>query len=836
MLVSLSWLRDLVKLNTSIEDAEIAERLTSAGLEVEAINDMRQSLHDVVVAKVSKVRAHPNADKLHLCDVQVGDETVPVVCGADNVVEGAYVALARPGAEIGGQKLAVVNLRGERSEGMLCSERELGIGDANDGILIIHDEVESGCPFTDILGEDQTIIEIDVTPNRPDALSHVGVARELAALTGGRLKVPTATLTERGGPVDDVASVRVEDAEACPRYSCRVIEGVKVAPSPAWVQRRLQRCGVRAINNVVDATNLILLERGQPLHAFDADRIVHERGRAGIVVRRAVAGETLQTLDGVERKLDSDDLVICDSDKAMALAGVMGGAGTEVNKATTTVLLESAYFSPSVVRRTARRHGLHTEASHRFERGCDPNRGVEDGLNRAAQLIAEFSGGTVRRGSIDVYPKKIQPKLVSLRPKRVASLLGLAPKFVDEAKLSALLGALGIEVANKDAEALHVRVPTWRPDLEREVDLIEEVVRLIGMDQIEESLPRGSGRKQRGVDRRLEQKVEADLRHVLRGAGFDEAVTLAFVSPKEDALFAPEKGQAVQIRNALGEDQSLLRRTLFIRLLASLRVNQRRGTDDVRLFEFGKVFLGPNPRGAEPRPQDADGPSGGDSYLIERQRLAALVTGRADPSGFDVEERNYDFFDFKGVVQDLIEALGYRADRLEDDALRFISVPALPGFHPRSSVVVRVGEIQVGILGELHPDVLQALALKGPVFGFEFDLQALESIARPVGRYSPLPRFPGMRRDLAMIIDDGISVDQILDSLRAKRDVHKGLLVNVDVFDVYRGDKVGPGKKSIALSCAYQSLERTLVEDEINSIHSALVDGLVKELRGELRQ
>lgn len=836
MLVSLSWLRDLVKLNAPIEDAEIAERLTSAGLEVEAINDMRQSLHDVVVAKVGSVRAHPKADKLHLCNVQVGDESVPIVCGADNVVEGAFVALARPGAEIGGQKLAVATLRGERSEGMLCSERELGVGDDNAGIMILPDDVESGRPLSDFLGEDQTILEIGVTPNRPDALSHIGVARELAALTGGRLKVPTATLAERGGPVDDVASVRVEDAESCPRYSCRVIEGVKVEPSPAWVQRRLQRCGVRAINNVVDATNLILLERGQPLHAFDADRIVHERGRAGVVVRRALKGEKLVTLDGVERKLDIDDLLICDSDKPIALAGVMGGAGSEVNNATTTVLLESAYFAPSVVRRTARRHGLHTEASHRFERGCDPNRGVEDGLNRAAQLIAEFSGGTIRRGSIDVYPKKIQSKLVSLRPARVASLLGLSPKFVDEAKISALLGALGIEVASKDAEALHLRVPTWRPDLEREVDLIEEVVRLIGMDEIGETLPRGSGRMQRGAHRRLEQKVESEFRHILRSSGFDEAVTLAFVSPKEDALFAPEKGQAVQIRNALGEEQSLLRRTLLIRLLASLGINQRRGTDDVRLFEFGKVFLGPNPRGAEPRPQDPDGPAGGDAFLVERQRVAALVTGRADPVGFDVETRSYDYFDFKAVVEDMIEALGYRDHQLEDAALRFVPAPSLPGFHPRCSVLLRVGEIQVGIMGELHPDVLQAMDLKGDVFAFELDLQALESIARPVGTYHPLPRFPGMKRDLAMIIDDEISVDQILDSLRAKQELHKGLLVNVDVFDVYRGDKVGPGKKSIALSCAYQSPERTLVEDEINAIHTNLVNDLVKGLRGELRQ
>ena len=836
MLVSLNWLRELVKLNQDISDKEIAERLTGAGLEVEAQHDLRDSLHDVVVAQISQVRPHPNADKLSLCDVQVGDETVPVVCGANNVVAGAHVALARPGAIIGGQRLKPAVLRGEPSEGMLCSERELGIGDGHEGILLLGKDAVPGTPLADNIGDDTAVIEISVTPNRPDALSHLGVARELVALAGGRLKIQAPTLAERGGPVDDVASVRIEDTEACPRYACRVIEGVKVEPSPLWVQRRLRRCGVRAINNVVDATNLVLLERGQPLHAFDADRIVHERGRAGIVVRRARKDETLHTLDSVERKLDEDDLVICDNDKPLALAGVMGGASSEVGNATTSVLLESAYFDPGIVRRAARRHGLHTEASHRFERGVDPNRGVEDSLNRAAQLIAEFSGGVVRRGVIDVYPKKILPKLVSLRPARVASLLGMPPKLVDEAKLSALLGALGVEVASRDAETLHVRVPTWRPDLEREVDLIEEVVRLIGMDQIDETLPRGSGRMPRTPDRRAHDFVDANVRHVFRANGFDEAVTLAFVSPKEDALFAPDKGEAIQIRNALGEEQSLLRRTLLIRLLASLGANQRRGVEDLRMFEFAKVFLGRNPNGDVARPQDPDGPSGGDAYLIERERVAGLATGRADPQGFDQDYRPYDFFDLKGVIEDVMQALGHKPGDLLKDDVRFVATDALPGFHPRCSVMVRVGETQVGIMGELHPDVIQAMDLRDSVFAFEFDVEALVSVTQPVGRYQSLPRFPGMRRDVAMLLDDSASVDQILDAVRENADLHKGLLVDVDVFDVYRGDKVRPGKKSVALSFSYQALDRTLVEDEINIVHGQLVTHLVAGLRGELRQ
>ncbi|MFH1807365.1 MAG: phenylalanine--tRNA ligase subunit beta [Pseudomonadota bacterium] len=837
MRVSVAWLKDLVK---GIEDesvATIAERLTMAGLEVDLVDDLEQALQDVVITRIVSVTPHPDADKLVVCQVEDGSGTVTVVCGAPNTAEGALVALARPGAVLGGRAVEVATLRGVPSHGMLCSERELGLGDDHAGILILDGDLVPGTPLVQALGIDPVVLELSVTPNRPDALSHVGVARELAALTGGRAKVPGAAPAERGGPVDDAASVSIADPDACPRYACRVVDEVHVGPSPAWLKWRLQRLGVRSINNVVDATNLVLLERGHPLHAFDADRLGHERGRAAIVVRRAAPDEKLRTLDGIERTLDPDDLLICDVERPVALAGIMGGADTEVSTKTTRVLIESAYFAPAVVRRTARRHGLHTEASHRFERGCDPNRGVEDSLNRVAQLIAELSAGTVRRGVVDVYPKKIQPRVVSLRPSRVAALLGVPAKNVSEAEIGTLLGALGLEVASREGEALHLRVPTWRPDLEREIDLVEEVVRLQGMDRVPATLPRGSGRIIRTRQAAQVERVEQLVRDVLLDAGYHEAVSLAFVSPAEDALFrAPGDGPPLKVRNALGEDQSLMRRSLRIRLLAALAVNQRRGVDDVRMFEVGKVFLGLNDKGHGPRPADPDGPSGGDAYAIEERRVAGVAVGKADPHAFDVPARPLDVFDLKGAIEELLAALGHDPADIHAHHVVFEPCDDVPGLHPRCCARVRVEGTVVGVLGEVHPDVVQALDLRGQPYAFELDADALGACARLLRPVQVLPRFPKVRRDVALVIDDGVTVDALLGVVRDGDTQHRGLLVDVDVFDVYRGPHVPPGKKSVALAFEYRAPDRTLVDDEVTVMHGALVETLVQRFQAEVRR
>lgn len=836
MRVSIAWLRELVDLPPEASASDIAERLTMAGLEVEAIDDLAASYANVVLARIAAVRPHPRADKLSVCDVDIGGEQLQVVCGAPNVKVGAIAVLARVGASVAGREIAAVELRGVASAGMLCSEKELGISDDASGILLLDEKLVPGTPFCQTLGMDSVVIDVAVTPNRPDALSHIGIARELAALRGTRIKAPAAVPPERGGPIDDAASVTISDPKGCPRYACRVVEGVEIGPSPAWLRERLQRCGVRSISNVVDITNLVLLERGHPLHAFDADRLGRDRGRAGIVVRRAEPGEKLTTLDGVERTLDPEDLLICDPDRPIALAGIMGGAASEVTARTTTVLIESAYFLPSVIRRTARRHGLHTEASHRFERGCDPNRTLEESLHRAAQLMAELCGGTVRRGTIDVYPKKIEPRVVPFRPGRAAALLGLNPKMVNEAAVGALFGPLGLEVASRDADAIHFRIPTWRPDLEREADLIEEAARLIGMDKIPETLPRGSGRMLRSVPPPIEQ-IEPRVRDALLAAGFDEALSLAFVSPREDALYrGAADPPALAVRNALGEEQSLLRRTLLVRLLAAVGGNQRRGSDDIRLFEIGTVFGGRNPAGAAPRLADPDGPTGGDSFAFERRHVAAVAVGNADPVAFDSAPRSYDFFDLKGCLESLLAALGRDPRPFEQTALQFRPADDVPGLHPRCAMRIHWRNEVIGVAGEVHPDVLAAFDLRGTPVACELDLDELARVACPVGQHQALPRFPKMRRDVALVLDDDVTVAALVDAVRGSDSARGGLLVDVDVFDIYRGTHVPPGKKSVALAFEYRAADRTLVDDEVNILHGAIVDRLVEQFRAEVRQ
>jgi len=826
MRVSVAWLRELVDLPEAPSADEIAERLTMAGLEVEAVEDLSAAMEKVTVARIEKVRPHPHADHLEVCEVDLGDETVTVVCGAPNTAEGVRVVLARPGALVSNRLVERVALRGVVSDGVLCSERELGLGDDHSGIMILDDTHEVGTPMVEVIGADAIVLEVAVTPNRPDALSHVGIARELAALAGGRLKVPTPTPAERGGPIDDAAHVTINDTAACPRYACRVIDDISIGPSPAWLRQRLQRCGMRSVNNIVDVTNLVLLERGHPLHAFDADRLGRDRGRAAIVVRRAVAGERLVTIDGEDRALDP-----------VALAGIMGGQASEVTDRTARVLLESAYFDPAIIRRGSRRHGLHTESSHRFERGCDPNRGLEDSLHRAAQLIAELGGGTIRRGVVDVYPKRIEPRVVSFRPDRAAALLGVPVKFVNEADVGKLLGTLGIEVSHREGEAIHFRIPTWRPDLEREVDLVEEVVRLLGMDRIEETLPRGSGRAGRAGATRTAEQIQRRVRDVLLGAGFDEAVSLAFMSPREDALFADEAAApAVSVRNALGEEQSLLRRTLLVRLLGAAALNQRRGSEDVRLFEVGTVFLGRSDRGHGPRPADDDGPAGGDAYVVEEQRVAGIAVGQSDPVGFDTESREYDFFDLKGVLEGLLAALGRDPRLLGEEAVVFEPSGDATGMHPRSAVRLLVDGEEIGFAGEVHPDVVEAFDVRGRPVAFELHAAALERAARLVGGYRSLPRFPKVRRDVALILGDEVTIASLVAAVRRSEPRSQGFLVDVGVFDVYRGSHVPPGKKSVALAFEYRAPDRTLVDDEVNTMHATIIDQLVQRFQAEVRK
>jgi phenylalanyl-tRNA synthetase beta chain len=857
MQVSGKWLAELVDLPKDTTAQQIAEKLTAAGLEVEAIADLGAALKGVVVAKVESCDPHPNADKLKLCKVNDGTGVKDVVCGAQNVVAGALVCFATAGTVLpGGKRIEVAAVRGVTSNGMLCSAAELGIDGGVDGLLLLNEGdpgVVLGGPAAVAVGKDDVVYTLGITPNRPDALSHLGVARELAAAFRTRLKASTPTCPERGGPSDQLATVTIEDSDGCPRYGCRVIEDVVVGPSPRHIQARLAAVGMRSVNNIVDVTNLVMMERGLPLHAFDFDTIAKVGPRAAVFVRNAREGETIVTLDGKERTLKDGDVVVAQAGpsgsvdgKAIAIAGVMGGKDSEVTATTTRVLLEGAYFNPARVRRTARRLDLHSEASKRFERGADPN-AVVAALDRAAALIAELSQnavptgpregsgrepkGRVARGLIDTYPKKIQPALVTLRPKRAAQLLGVPAKLVDEASASKMLLSLGLEVEGREAEAIRFRVPTFRPDLTREVDLIEELLRLLGMDQVPTTLPARAGETENVLFNQRRFRALSLARRALAAAGYDEAVNLAFAAPVDIAAFGAASDDVIRVKNPLGEERSLMRRSLLPGLVQNVATNHRRGVLDVRLYEAATVFWGKNADGVVPRLDEKAGPAGGDAFAIERARLAGIATGARAPGAFDAKESALDFFDIKGHVEELLESLGANHARFERPS-------TTPSFlHPRSAAVVRVvvdgKDLDVGVVGELHPDLVARYDLRSTPVVFDLDTDALAAATRGPVRTKPLPRFPAVRRDFALVVDEALPAA----TLRARFEQNaaaQGLLEGVTIFDVYQGKGVATGKKSVAVGVTLRADDRTLTEAEVNRVADALVAD-VKGLGAEVR-
>jgi len=863
MHVSGKWLNELVDLPKDLKPALIAERLTAQGLEVEAVSDLAASIAGVVVGRVVTCVPHEKADKLKVTTIDAGAATqsgpVVVVCGAPNVHVGALVCFATPGTVLPGNKtIAVAAVRGVTSHGMLCSATELGLpADGTDGLLLLSDSdpaVVVGAPVAPIIGRDDVVYTLGITPNRPDALSHLGVARELAAALRTRLKANTPSCPERGGPIDGLAMVTIEDPEGCPRYTCRVIEDVVVQPSPRWVQARLTALGVRSINNVVDVTNLVMLERGVPLHAFDYDKVAKSGSRSAIIVRSARAGESLVTLDGKERALAEGDVVIADAGqeggRAIALGGVMGGRDTEVASTTTRVLLEAANFNPGRVRKTARRLELHSESSHRFERGCDPN-AVLQSIDRAAALIAELSAppskdgaasketkARVARGTIDSYPKKIAPAIVTLRPRRAAALLGVPAKLVDEASASKLLLSLGLEVEGRDSESIRFRVPTYRPDLTREVDLIEELLRLIGMDQVPSTLPSRTGESDSQLfDARRHATINAARRALLAG-GYDEAVNLAFASARDLEAFPAwdrvggTSDEVVRLKNPLGEERGALRRSLLPALVQNVATNHRRGTLDVRLFESAVVFLGLNPTGKKPRPDEAGAPAGDDAFVRERPRLAGIASGVVSRGAFDARARALDVFDVKGHVEELCEQAGV--------AVSFVAAgadAAVPFLHPRSATwlmaTVEGANVRLGVLGELHPDLVARYDLAGPAVVFDIDADVLSRAARRGLRVSPLPRFPSVQRDFAFVVDAAMPAAALVLAMRACTGA-KALLEDVEIFDVYQGKGVPDGKKSLAVSVTLRATDRTLAEADVQQVAEALLHD-AKALGAEVR-
>ncbi|MEJ2201276.1 MAG: phenylalanine--tRNA ligase subunit beta [Desulfuromonadaceae bacterium] len=800
MIVTYNWLKEYVDFAFSPE--ELSHRLTMAGLEVDLMEELGAGLDSVVVARLLTVDPHPDADRLTLCQVDNGSESLQVVCGATNHKAGDLVALAQVGSVLPGDfQIKKSKIRGLASFGMLCSEKELGLVDEAEGILILPPELPLGMPVFEALGLKDVRYEIGLTPNRPDCLSLVGVAREVAAMAGTPLRLPAPRVPETGAEIGSQTAVAIEAPELCPRYAARLIRGVKIGPSPEWLVRRLESVGMRSISNVVDVTNFVLLELGHPLHAFDFNLL--REGR--IVVKAASEGEAFTTLDSQERALIGSDLTICDGGGPVALAGIMGGENSEIKPETTDVLLESAYFNPATIRRTSKRLGIHTESSHRFERGADVDM-VPLALDRAAELIQQLAGGEVARGRLDVYPQALERRVLSLSVRRVADVLGItleAPVIAD------LLSSIGFAVDSGAADAMRVEVPSWRPDVEREIDLIEEIARLNGYDNIPVTMP---------VSQLLchqespERHRVARLRDYLVGCGCSEIINYSFVAEAQwdrIGLAADDpRRQTVRILNPLSEDQAVMRTTLVPSLLDCLARNLAYRNSDLQLFELRPVF----------QPQvDEDLP-------LETLRLTVALCGRRAPEGWAQERSPVDFYDLKGMAEGILQL--FHLGSVSWDA-----AGSEPFLHPGKSCALRIGQEQIGTLGEVHPRALEAFEIEQPVYLLDLDLSLLFARVGAHPGFRPLSRYPDVYRDSAFLLDNDISAARVFEVVGGIKNRH---IEGVVLFDLYRGKGIPEGKKSLAIRVRYRSLEKTLTDEEIQSVHGKIIRALEKNLAAEV--
>ena len=808
MKVTLNWLKQYVDFNWSPE--ELTERLTMLGIEVEGVQKISGAFDGIVVAQVITRDKHPNADKLSLCRVNDGAGERQIVCGAQNFKAGDKVPLILPGASLppkAGEKepftIKVGKIRGVESHGMMCSPQELGLPDDVDGLLILREDAKVGQPFAEYLGRSggDVVFDLEVTPNRPDLNSVVGIAREIAALTGNSLRVPTVNLQQSTFKSQDLVAVRIEDPELCPRYTARVIKGVKVGPSPDWLRDTLEKVGIRSISNVVDVTNYVMLEIGQPLHAFDYHLIAKGAdGKPTIVVRRAAAGEKFKTLDNQERTLTNEMMLIADAQKGIALAGVMGGANTEINDRTVDVLIESAYFAPVNIRRTSKKLGLRSESSYRFERGADV--GICDWASqRAAQLILETAGGQLAEGVVDVQPKVADTKQITLHFSKSKDLLGIG---ISHAEQISFLTRMGLIITRQEPGECTFNIPSWRVDLKREVDLIEEVGRLYGIDRIPSTPPRGAlGANE--FDAVYDQIAEA--RRILTGLGLNEAQGQTLVAKAEVGSRQPEA--LVALANPLSSDMDVLRPSLLPGLIHSLRHNVSRKNYDVALFEIGRVFT------------NADG------QVKENRNVAVAITGQRALPFWSGEERDAKFgaHDLKGLAEDFLEYFGLRG-------IAFGTREGSTALFLESAAITLGGKLPLGELGQLQPALAKQFDLRDAAFLAEFNLDLLLAKRNPTKSFRSLPQFPSSRRDVAMLVPEPTTHEAVLQAVKSARAEN---LESVELFDVFRGKGVPEGRKSLAYAFTYRAADKTLTDADVNSAHAKILDSLKTRLQAELR-
>jgi phenylalanyl-tRNA synthetase beta chain len=800
MKVSLRWLKEYVDFSLPIE--ELSERLTMAGLEVGGVQVIGGSWNNIVVGKIIDVNPHPNADRLKLVTVDLGKQHSAVVCGAPNVAVGDKVAFARVGAQLTGGhsgemvQLKPAKIRGIVSEGMVCSERELGISDSHEGIMILPGEAAVGTPLSEYLGD--TILDLDITPNRPDCLSVIGVAREIAALTGSKAHIPEIHYDELEKAIDSYAAVEIVEPNLCPRYCASLLTSIKVTESPQWMQRRLSACGMRPINNIVDVTNYVMLEYGQPLHAFDYNEL---RGKQ-IIVRRAVHGEAIATLDGVQRTLNSNTLVIADKERAIAVAGIMGGGDTEVRQNTTTVLIESANFNQAVIHRGSLGLRLSSEASLRFEKGLSRDLPLI-ALKRATQLLTELAEGRVAKGIIDVYPGKQQKEPIFLPVTDVKRLLGVELKVGEICETLELLG-FGCRQVELNSQ-IQVEVPWWRTDVNCTADLVEEIARIIGYDKIPTTMLSSSLPRYEPVPMLF---LRRQLSNILVSCGFQEVLTYSLTSLEMLGMLLPELRlmgpNPMKVANPMSREQEYLRTSLRAGVLSVLARNERYQENGIRLFEIGKVFM----------PREKDLPQ-------EKEMLCAVLSGLRRRLFWRGEEEPVDFFVAKGVLETILSRLGVAArfEVSEDESL-------CPG---RTADVV-VENDKLGTVGELHPKIAKAFGLSGTAYLIEMDLDKLSSFTVTLKTFQAIPRYPSTHRDIALLVDEKVTYQQICFIIQGF-----SLVNSVVLFDFYIGEQVPTGKKSLAFRIVYQSSTHTLTDGEVDEVQQQILDKLQRELRAVLR-
>lgn len=800
MKVTLRWLKEYVDFSISTE--ELSERLTMAGLEVGEVEVIGGSWNNIVVGKIIDINPHPNADRLKLVTVDLGKQNSTVVCGAPNVAVGEKVAFARVGAQLidghSGKmvQLKAAKIRGVASEGMVCSEKELGISDSHEGIMVLPEEATVGTPLQEYLGD--TILGLDITPNRPDCLSVIGIAREVAALTRSKVRIPEIHYDELEKPINAFAAVQIEEPDLCPRYCASLLTGIKITESPQWLQRRLLACGMRPINNIVDVTNYVMLEYGQPLHAFDYNEI---RGKQ-VIVRRAANGEAMTTLDGVQRTLNSNILVIADKARAIAVAGIMGGGDAEVRENTTTVLIESANFNQAVIHRGSLGLRLSSEASLRFEKGLSRDLPLI-ALKRATQLLAELAQGKVANGIIDIYPGKQQKEPMLFPVSDVRRLLGVELRVSEICKNLELLG-FGCRKAESDSQ-LQIETPWWRTDVNCSADLVEEIARIIGYDKIPTTMLSSSLPTYEPVPM---LHLRRQLRDILVSCGVQEVLNYSLTNLEVLGMLSPNLSligpNPMKVANPMSREQEYLRTSLRAGLLSVMARNERYEENGIKLFEIGKVFI----------PREGDLPE-------EHEMLCAVLSGSQRRLSWRGEEEPIDFFVAKGVTETVLSRLGVgaRFEISEDESL-------LPG---RIADIV-VENAKLGTVGELHPKVSKAFGLSGTVYLIEIDLDKLSSYTVTLKTFQAIPRYPSTSRDVALLVDEKVTYQQICLIIQSFP-----LVNSVVLFDFYLGEQVPKGKKSLAFRIVYQSPTHTLTDAEVDEVQPQIIDKLQHELGAVLR-